>query len=126
MPVSQIVYYDGQFDDARLNVALACTAALTGATVLNHAKVIQLLKVRQCTLVALQSHRAVQSHVTWRSHCAQHFTRQALGLFQLRDIHDILISCCVSDLQHMRSVVQQLRCLCLTRRVKATKERCQR
>ena len=42
----QIVYYDGQFNDARLNVALACTAALAGATVVNHAKVTKLLKVR--------------------------------------------------------------------------------
>ena len=45
----QIVYYDGQFDDARLNVTLACTAALAGATVLNHTKCTQLLKVRQCS-----------------------------------------------------------------------------
>ena len=44
--VSQIVYYDGQFNDARLNVALACTAALAGATIVNHAKVTKLLKVR--------------------------------------------------------------------------------
>jgi hypothetical protein len=44
MPV-QIVYYDGQFDDSRLNVSLACTAALAGAAVLNYAEVTQLLKV---------------------------------------------------------------------------------
>ena len=42
----QIVYYDGQFDDARLNVTLACTAAHAGAAVLNHASVTSLLKVR--------------------------------------------------------------------------------
>lgn len=41
----QIVYYDGQFDDSRLNVSLACTAALAGAAVLNYAEVTQLLKV---------------------------------------------------------------------------------
>lgn len=46
-PSAQIVYYDGQFDDARLNVALACTAAGAGASVLNHAKVTNLLKVRR-------------------------------------------------------------------------------
>jgi glycerol-3-phosphate dehydrogenase len=40
-----IVYYDGQFNDARLAVALACTAALAGTTVVNHAEVISLLKV---------------------------------------------------------------------------------
>lgn len=36
----QIVYYDGQFDDARLAVSLACTAALAGGTVVNHAEVV--------------------------------------------------------------------------------------
>ncbi|KAK4489656.1 hypothetical protein RD792_005468 [Penstemon davidsonii] len=35
-----VVYYDGQMNDSRLNVSLACTAALAGAAVLNHAEVI--------------------------------------------------------------------------------------
>ncbi|GBF94204.1 glycerol-3-phosphate dehydrogenase mitochondrial-like [Raphidocelis subcapitata] len=39
-----IRYYDGQFDDARLNVALACTAAAAGAAVANHAEAAALLK----------------------------------------------------------------------------------
>lgn len=39
-----VVYYDGQMNDSRLNVALACTAALAGASVLNHAEVVSLLK----------------------------------------------------------------------------------
>lgn len=39
-----VVYYDGQMNDARLNVGLACTAALAGAAVLNHAEVVSLLK----------------------------------------------------------------------------------
>ncbi|GAB4813967.1 hypothetical protein N2152v2_001013 [Parachlorella kessleri] len=39
-----IVYYDGQFNDARLAVVLACTAALAGATVLNHTEAVRLLK----------------------------------------------------------------------------------
>ena len=42
---AQIVYYDGQFNDSRLNVALAQTAALAGATVLNYAEVTRLIKV---------------------------------------------------------------------------------
>lgn len=40
------MYYDGQMDDARLNVALATTAALAGATVLNYVRVVGLSKVR--------------------------------------------------------------------------------
>ncbi|KAF3616203.1 glycerol-3-phosphate dehydrogenase SDP6, mitochondrial isoform X2 [Capsicum chacoense] len=39
-----VVYYDGQMNDSRLNVALACSAALSGAAVLNHAEVVSLLK----------------------------------------------------------------------------------
>src|SRR6187200_2883020 len=39
-----IVYYDGQFDDARLAIALAKTAVQHGAVILNHFKVISLLK----------------------------------------------------------------------------------
>ena len=39
-----VLYSDGQFDDARLNVALAVTAAHAGAVVLNHCSVVDLLK----------------------------------------------------------------------------------
>ncbi|XP_020584923.1 glycerol-3-phosphate dehydrogenase SDP6, mitochondrial isoform X1 [Phalaenopsis equestris] len=38
-----VVYYDGQMNDSRLNVGLACTAALLGSSVLNHAEVISLI-----------------------------------------------------------------------------------
>jgi glycerol-3-phosphate dehydrogenase len=39
-----VLYHDGQFDDARLAVALARTAVGSGACVLNHVRVVQLLK----------------------------------------------------------------------------------
>ncbi|KAG9441709.1 hypothetical protein H6P81_017563 [Aristolochia fimbriata] len=39
-----VVYYDGQMNDSRLNVGLACTAALAGSVVLNHAEVISFIK----------------------------------------------------------------------------------
>jgi glycerol-3-phosphate dehydrogenase len=39
-----VLYYDGQFDDARMNVALALTAAREGAAVANHLEVTGLLK----------------------------------------------------------------------------------
>ena len=39
-----VIYYDGQFDDARLAINLAQTAAEQGATVLNYMKVTGLLK----------------------------------------------------------------------------------
>ncbi|MBS1602032.1 MAG: glycerol-3-phosphate dehydrogenase/oxidase [Bacteroidetes bacterium] len=39
-----VLYHDGQFDDARLAIHLAMTAAEQGATVLNYCKVEELLK----------------------------------------------------------------------------------
>jgi glycerol-3-phosphate dehydrogenase len=39
-----VIYYDGQFDDARLAIALAATAASLGALVLNYAPVVRLTK----------------------------------------------------------------------------------
>jgi glycerol-3-phosphate dehydrogenase len=39
------VYYDGQMDDARINVALATTAAMAGAAVANHVRCVALTKV---------------------------------------------------------------------------------
>lgn len=38
-----IVYYDGQFNDSRLAIAVACTAQAAGATVLNHVEVVDLI-----------------------------------------------------------------------------------
>ncbi|KAI8328917.1 FAD dependent oxidoreductase-domain-containing protein [Chlamydoabsidia padenii] len=42
--VGALVYYDGQHNDARMNVALAITAAYHGATVANHCEVMDLTK----------------------------------------------------------------------------------
>jgi glycerol-3-phosphate dehydrogenase len=42
------LYFDAQFDDARLAIALAQTAANLGATVLNYVEVSQLLKAGDC------------------------------------------------------------------------------
>ena len=39
-----VLYYDGQFDDARMNVSLALTAATLGAAVANHVEVAALCK----------------------------------------------------------------------------------
>ncbi|HET8638188.1 MAG TPA: FAD-dependent oxidoreductase, partial [Acidobacteriaceae bacterium] len=39
-----VLYYDGQFDDARLLITIVTTAADHGATVLNHAGVVEIAK----------------------------------------------------------------------------------
>ncbi len=47
---TQIMYYDGQFDDARLAVTLACSAAAAGAAALNYTRAKSLIKVRALAL----------------------------------------------------------------------------
>ncbi|XP_045135586.1 glycerol-3-phosphate dehydrogenase, mitochondrial-like isoform X1 [Portunus trituberculatus] len=42
--VGAIVYYDGQHNDARMNLSIALTATRLGATIANHARVLSLLK----------------------------------------------------------------------------------
>ncbi|RHZ58181.1 hypothetical protein Glove_375g15 [Diversispora epigaea] len=42
--VGAFIYYDGQHNDARMNVALALTAVSRGAVVANHVEVLNLLK----------------------------------------------------------------------------------
>ncbi|NXG50730.1 GPDM protein, partial [Psilopogon haemacephalus] len=44
--VGAIVYYDGQHNDARMNLAIALTAARYGAAMANYAEVLRLLKSR--------------------------------------------------------------------------------
>ena len=39
-----VLYYDGQFDDTRMNLALACSAAALGACVSNHVECKSLIK----------------------------------------------------------------------------------
>jgi glycerol-3-phosphate dehydrogenase len=52
-----IIYYDGQFDDARLAIDLASTAASLGAVVLNYVPVIRIEKRSDlvCGLVAIDA-----------------------------------------------------------------------
>jgi glycerol-3-phosphate dehydrogenase len=39
-----VIYYDGQFDDARMNVVIAVTASELGAAVANHVEITKLVK----------------------------------------------------------------------------------
>ena len=52
-----VVYYDGQFDDARLTIGLAKTAAKHGAVLLNYFEVISLLKAKSkvCAVAAVDA-----------------------------------------------------------------------
>ncbi|KOS21916.1 Glycerol-3-phosphate dehydrogenase [Escovopsis weberi] len=52
--VGALVYYDGQHNDSRMNVSLALTASLYGATVLNYAEVTGLDKDARGRLCAVR------------------------------------------------------------------------
>jgi glycerol-3-phosphate dehydrogenase len=41
--VGAIVYYDGQHNDARMNIAIAFTAARMGANIANHCAAMELI-----------------------------------------------------------------------------------
>ncbi|HCU25889.1 MAG TPA: glycerol-3-phosphate dehydrogenase [Deltaproteobacteria bacterium] len=62
-----VLYYDGQFDDARMNVSLAMTAVEQGAVALNHIEVVELLK---------QADR-LQGAVVRERFCGEEFTVHA-------------------------------------------------
>ena len=79
---TQIVYYDGQFDDSRLNVSLACTAALAGAAVLNYAEVTELLKV--CSRPCLASHACISCSGDMHKHTLS-FPLSDVSLLHLSD-----------------------------------------
>jgi glycerol-3-phosphate dehydrogenase len=58
-----VVYYDGQFDDARLCITLAHTATGIGATVLNYCKVVSLIRENETVQgVVLNDTISGQSH----------------------------------------------------------------
>jgi glycerol-3-phosphate dehydrogenase len=60
-----VLYWDGQFDDARLAIALARTAAARGALLLNHVEAVGLLhdRGRVCGVRALDRERGVELSV---------------------------------------------------------------
>ncbi len=41
-----VIYYDGQFDDARMNIALVLTASKFGATIVNYVEVMEFIKTK--------------------------------------------------------------------------------
>ena len=86
----QIVYYDGQFDDARLNVTLAVSAALAGAATVNYAEVTRLLKVRQNVPAGL--YRALEGHSPAQQLLAMHELH-----ITLQDERGLVIGAAVHD-----------------------------
>lgn len=63
-----VVYDDGQFDDARMSIALARTVDDRGGVVLNHARVVRLLREagRVVGVVVLDTEAAVEHEVRGR------------------------------------------------------------
>lgn len=59
-----VVYHDGQFDDSRLNVTLACSAAAAGAAVLNHTKCRKLEKDERGRVIGAEVEDCLTGAVT--------------------------------------------------------------
>ncbi|WP_075350233.1 glycerol-3-phosphate dehydrogenase/oxidase [Algoriphagus marinus] len=57
-----VVYYDGQFDDARLAVAIAQTADAAGACILNYTKVADLIKNDSGKITGLKVRDEIGKH----------------------------------------------------------------
>ena len=83
--VGGIRYHDGQFDDARLAVALARTAVDHGACVLNHARVVALLKGGDGKVIGVEMEDALDGsrhaiHARVVINCTGVFTNAVLAM----------------------------------------------
>src|SRR3569833_2662259 len=65
--VGALVYYDGAHNDSRMNVSIAMTAALYGATVVNHAEVTALTKDASGRLCGARVKDLIPESDGWKS-----------------------------------------------------------
>ncbi|XP_068201616.1 glycerol-3-phosphate dehydrogenase, mitochondrial-like [Palaemon carinicauda] len=64
--VGAIVYFDGQHNDARMNLSIALTATRLGGTIANHTRVLSLLKEKDENGVERLSGAIVRDEITGR------------------------------------------------------------
>jgi len=72
--VAAVIYYDGQFNDARMTVSLARTANAHGAACLNHVEVLELVKIEGRVRGALVRDRLTGEEWTIRAKCVVNAT----------------------------------------------------
>lgn len=77
--VGALIYYDGQHNDSRMNVSLALTASLYGATVLNHFEVTSLEKDANGKITGVKG-KDVLSSLDKDADGAQEFQIRAKGV----------------------------------------------
>ncbi|KAG5976406.1 hypothetical protein E4U58_004354 [Claviceps cyperi] len=77
--VGALVYYDGQHNDSRMNVSLALTAMLYGATLLNHVEVTALEKDANGKICGAKVKDVIAGHETASTSSAP-FTVRAKGV----------------------------------------------
>ncbi|KAJ9665092.1 mitochondrial glycerol-3-phosphate dehydrogenase [Coniosporium apollinis] len=75
--VGALVYYDGAHNDSRMNVSIAMTAALYGATVVNHIEVTSLEKDANGRLIGARAKDCIQE---MNGKKAEEFTIRAKGI----------------------------------------------
>ncbi|KAI0884814.1 FAD dependent oxidoreductase-domain-containing protein [Annulohypoxylon maeteangense] len=72
--VGALVYYDGAHNDSRMNVSIAMTAAVYGATILNHAEVTGLIKNDKGRLSGAQKSEPITIKAKCIVNCTGPFT----------------------------------------------------
>jgi glycerol-3-phosphate dehydrogenase len=85
-----VIYYDGQFDDSRLAVTLACTLADLGGTPLNYVRVTGLLRSDRGGTGAIEGVRAVDEESGREMEIRARVVVNATGVFtdQVRRMDD--------------------------------------
>ncbi|KAG5914345.1 hypothetical protein E4U53_004658, partial [Claviceps sorghi] len=78
--VGALVYYDGQHNDSRMNVSLALTAMLYGATVLNHVEVTSLEKDARGKICGAKVRDVMARRHDGQGSAAEPFTVRARGV----------------------------------------------
>ncbi|XP_063237646.1 glycerol-3-phosphate dehydrogenase, mitochondrial [Bacillus rossius redtenbacheri] len=96
-----IVYYDGQMDDARMNLAVAMTATRHGATLANHVKVLQLHKEGGRLSGARVRDELTGKEWDVRAKCVVNATGPFTDSLRKMDDPDVKAMCCPSSGVHI-------------------------
>lgn len=97
-----IVYYDGQQDDARMNLAIALTAARHGAALANHVKVTKLLKDKENILCGAEVRDEITGKQwTIKAKCIINATGPMTDSIRQMDEPSVKTICCASSGVHI-------------------------
>jgi glycerol-3-phosphate dehydrogenase len=102
-----IQYWDGQFDDARLALALARTAAQRGALIVNYCKVTELIHEQQRVCGLIAQDRETKREFNIRANCVINATGVWVDSIRQQDTPDKKVSEIVAPSQGVHVVVDR-------------------